>query len=88
MKVEVICAWPRRHAAVTLELPPGSTVGEAIAKARLPTDDVVAYAVHGVRAELSTTLTDGDRVELLRPLLADPKESRRRRAQSQRPGPR
>ena len=38
----------------------------------------------GVSAGIDTLLHDGDRVELLRPLLADPKESRRRRAEAAR----
>jgi putative ubiquitin-RnfH superfamily antitoxin RatB of RatAB toxin-antitoxin module len=80
MKVEVILAWPRRHAAVTLELPDGATLGDAVQASGLPLDGIVAYAVHGVRAEPAQPLRDGDRVELLRPLQADPKEQRRKRA--------
>jgi putative ubiquitin-RnfH superfamily antitoxin RatB of RatAB toxin-antitoxin module len=37
-------------------------------------------AVHGLVVRPEQPLRDGDRVELLRPLLADPKEARRRRA--------
>jgi putative ubiquitin-RnfH superfamily antitoxin RatB of RatAB toxin-antitoxin module len=40
----------------------------------------VAIAVHGVLARPQQVLQDGDRIELLRPLLADPKDNRRRRA--------
>ncbi|MDB5959149.1 MAG: RnfH family protein [Massilia sp.] len=36
--------------------------------------------IFGKKKPLDTVLRDGDRVELYRPLLADPKESRRRRA--------
>jgi len=39
-------------------------------------------AVHGVVARGDQRLHDGDRVELLRPLLADPKDNRRRRAKA------
>jgi putative ubiquitin-RnfH superfamily antitoxin RatB of RatAB toxin-antitoxin module len=38
--------------------------------------------VFGVRATGETVLRDGDRLELLRPLLADPKDARRRRAEA------
>jgi len=48
--------------------------------------DTVAYAVFGVRVDRQTVLQEGDRVELLRPLQADPKEARRRRATARRPG--
>ena len=41
-------------------------------------------AVFGVRAESDAVLRDGDRVELLRPLQADPKDARRRRALQQK----
>ena len=37
-------------------------------------------ALHGVRAAPGDALRDGDRIELLRPLVADPKDARRRRA--------
>ena len=47
-----------------------------------------AYAVHGLIARPEQGLRDGDRVELLRPLLLDPKEARRRRAgPSKKAGP-
>lgn len=37
-------------------------------------------AVFGERATHDRRLADGDRIEMLRPLVADPKDSRRRRA--------
>lgn len=83
MRVEVIRAWPRRFERVELELPPGSVVADALRRVQ-PGADETAVAIHGVRASADTPLVEGDRVELLRPLQADPKEARRRRAQSQR----
>ena len=80
MKVEVVLAWPRRFESVRLDLPEGTTVGEAIERSGLALDGVVAVAVHGLRVERDAPLRDGDRVELLRPLQVDPKEARRRRA--------
>jgi putative ubiquitin-RnfH superfamily antitoxin RatB of RatAB toxin-antitoxin module len=41
---------------------------------------MIGYAIFGQRARADTPLRDGDRVELTRPLLADPKDARRRRA--------
>lgn len=86
MKVEVIRAWPRRFESAHLDLPDGSTVGDAVAQARttIGEGDEVEIAVFGVRATPQTPLRDGDRIELLRPLIADPKDARRRRAE-QRP---
>ena len=48
----------------------------------------VGYAVFGVRATRETELREGDRLELLRPLVADPKDARRRRAESTKTKPR
>lgn len=81
--MQVVRAWPRRFDAVEVDLPEGATVRDAVAAAGMANDaEIVGHAVFGVRATLETVLRDGDRVELLRPLLADPKESRRRRAES------
>ena len=81
MRVQVVMAWPDGYRAVELELAEGATVAEAVGKAALDPDGAaVAQAVHGVLAKPGQVLRDGDRVELLRPLLADPKENRRRRA--------
>ena len=80
VRVEVVRAWPRRHASVVLDLPAGATVADAVAASGLALDGVVALAVFGERVLPTDGLRDGDRVELLQPLLVDPKEARRRRA--------
>ena len=81
MRVEVVLAWPARYLRRELELPEGCTVADAVDAAALDlAGETVATAVHGVLAKPTQRLYDGDRVELLRPLLADPKENRRRRA--------
>ena len=81
MKVEVLMAWPRRFESVSVELPVGATLADALAAAGwTDAEGISGYAIFGVNAALDTVLRDGDRVELLRPLLMDPKEARRRRA--------
>ena len=80
ISIEVLRAWSRRHVAVNLQLPAGSTVADALAASGLPIDGVSAYAVFGERVATDAVLGDGDRLELLQPLLLDPKEARRRRA--------
>lgn len=81
MRVEVVLAWPERYLRRELILPEGCTVADALEAAALGADGgFVATAVHGVLARPQQALHDGDRIELLRPLLADPKENRRRRA--------
>ena len=76
----MVQAWPHRFVAVPLVLPEGATLADAVAASGLSLDGVAGYALHGVRAGTGVRLRDGDRVELLRPLAADPKEARRRRA--------
>lgn len=85
MNVEVVLAWPRRFESVVLQLAEGATVADALTRSGLDLPaDVVAYAIHGVRVEVTQLLRDGDRIELLRPLVADPKDARRRRAADQK----
>ena len=68
-----------------LRVPVGTTVRGLIERARLlercPDIDLAQQAVgiHSKPVALETLLLDGDRVEIYRPLLADPKERRRRK---------
>lgn len=88
MRVELLRAWPRRFERHELELAAGSSVADALSAAGMTEDpETVAYAVYGVRVDLQTLLQEGDRIELLRPLQADPKDARRRRADTRRSPP-
>lgn len=81
IEVEVVLAWPQRVVSRRLQLQEGATVAEAVAVAALEgSAGCAAVAVHGVLARPQQALLDGDRIELLRPLRADPKDNRRRRA--------
>ena len=81
MRIELLQAWPRRFESMTVELPAGATLADALAAAGWSeAEGICAYAVFGVKAALDKPLDEGDRVELLRPLQLDPKEARRRRA--------
>lgn len=82
MRIEVVRAWPRRYQARALELREGATVADAVAASGIDAGGISGLAVYGERATPDRLLRDGDRVELLGPLLADPKEARRRRAQT------
>lgn len=84
LRVELVRAWPRRHALLTLTLPAGATVADALAEAGRAdpgweSPEWVGVAIHGEQVDGAQPLRDGDRLELLRPLLIDPKEARRRR---------
>jgi putative ubiquitin-RnfH superfamily antitoxin RatB of RatAB toxin-antitoxin module len=86
IRVEVSYALPQRQECVALTLPPASTVQRAIESsgllAKYPEIDLGKNKV-GIYAKLTkldAALRDRDRVEIYRPLLADPKEVRRQRA--------
>jgi hypothetical protein len=88
VRVEVIYALPLKQARVMLELPPGSTVRDALRASGLlrgvPRIDVARLGVWGQAVTADTGLCDRDRVEIYRPLIADPKEVRRERARKAR----
>ena len=77
MRIEVVQAFAGSFKAVVLELPARATVREAISASGLSGS---ACGIFGKRVTLDTLLSDGDRVEIYRPLAVDPKEARRRRA--------
>jgi putative ubiquitin-RnfH superfamily antitoxin RatB of RatAB toxin-antitoxin module len=85
MNIVVAYAEPGVEAQADVTVAPGATVAHAVAASGLVLrfelkPSTLAYAIFGQRVRLDTPLADGDRVELLRPLVADPKEARRRRA--------
>ncbi|HEU4813210.1 MAG TPA: RnfH family protein [Xanthomonadaceae bacterium] len=87
MRVEVVLAWPRQHDSRRVDLLVGATVEQALAASgfdQATLARVTGMAIHGERVSAETPVRDGDRVELLRPLQADPKEARRKRAELQR----
>lgn len=89
MVVEVVYAEPARQTLCKVTLPSGSTLQDAIDRAGIvpPTMDIAAckVGVFGKLCARDTLVRDGDRVEIYRPLLADPKTARRIRAGRNRP---
>jgi putative ubiquitin-RnfH superfamily antitoxin RatB of RatAB toxin-antitoxin module len=85
IRVEVVYAEPERQFLRRVELAAGASVADAIAASGIEREagiDAASMAI-GIWSKpiaATTLLRDGDRVELYRPLKADPKESRRRRA--------
>ncbi|MFI4888821.1 MAG: RnfH family protein [Burkholderiales bacterium] len=83
--VEVAYAEPTRQFLHRVELRVGATVAEAIATSGIAREfgietDALATGIWSKPVARDALLRDGDRVELYRPLTADPKELRRRRA--------
>ena len=89
-KVEVVYATPERQALYAVSVAAGATVRDAIERsgvlAAFPEIDLASnrVGIHGKLVTLATPLSDDDRVEILRPLQADPKEARRQRAARRR----
>jgi uncharacterized protein len=87
MKIEVCYALADRQELVTLDLPEGSTALQALEASGLlqkyPEIEPGGLNKLGVFAKLvkaDAVLRDRDRVEIYRPLIADPKEVRRQKA--------
>jgi uncharacterized protein len=93
LKVEIAYAEPQRAIVKTLRLPAGSCVADAL---RLAASELAfagvdlansAHGIFGKRVPAEQLLEDGDRIEIYRPLAADPKAARRARAQELRKKP-
>jgi len=86
IEVEVAYARPDEQVILPLRVPPGTTVDQAIRQSgildRFPEIDPVAVkvGVFGKVGRPDQVLGPGDRVEIYRPLIADPKEARKQRA--------
>lgn len=86
--IEVVYALPDEQTLVELEVAAGTTAGEAVQlsgiPARWPRVDTSRIGVFGEHVDAGHVLEDGDRVEIYRPLVADPKEVRRETARRRR----
>ena len=81
----VAYAAPGVEELVAVTLPVNATVAHAVAKSGLVEQlqlqgQELEVAIFGQRAHLDTPLANGDRIELTRALIADPKDVRRARA--------
>ena len=89
IQVEVVLAMADRQELVALEVTVGTTLAEAITQSGLPVMfegfelNMKNVGVFGRKASPEQVLQAGDRVEIYRPLIADPKEVRRQRALKQ-----
>ena len=89
LRVEVVYASRDEQIVIPLAVPNGCTVAEAIALSgiagRCPeAASPSAVGVYGRIVTPDAVLRDGDRIEIYRPLIADPKQVRRRRAAANR----
>lgn len=84
--IEVVYAKPDEQAVVSLDVVQGSTVEQAIGlsglRERFPEIDQyeLRTGVFGVLCKPGQAVKKGDRIEIYRPLIHDPKDARRQRA--------
>ncbi|MBL8432001.1 MAG: RnfH family protein [Dechloromonas sp.] len=86
LKVEVCYALPDKQVLVPLVLAEGATLQQALEASGLlekhPEIDLRKnkFGIFAKLSKLDTALRDRDRVEIYRPLIADPREVRKQRA--------
>lgn len=88
--VEVAYALPNEQIIIPIEVEKECLVEEAIKRSgvleRYPQIDLKTdkVGIFGKMCKLNATLNDKDRIEIYRPLIADPKESRRQKAEMEK----
>lgn len=86
IRVEVAYATPDKQVLLAVDVPQDCTVEKAIGYSGILKEceglkiDPALVGIFSRKVPLDRVLRDGDRVELYRPLVADPKETRRKRA--------
>jgi len=88
--VEVAYALPNEQVILSLEVPNDCTVEDVIKRSGIlesyPQIDITTdkVGIFGKMCKLNATLRNKDRIEIYRKLIADPKESRRQKAEMER----
>jgi putative ubiquitin-RnfH superfamily antitoxin RatB of RatAB toxin-antitoxin module len=83
IKIEVACALPDKQRIVCLDVESGCTARAAVEQSNIQEDfpglDIAncQLGVFGLVVEDSQRLSSGDRVEVYRPLINNPRDSRR-----------
>jgi putative ubiquitin-RnfH superfamily antitoxin RatB of RatAB toxin-antitoxin module len=86
IRIEVVYALPEQQIVVPLTVAAGTTLQQALEASQLPEKfpEIDAakgkFGIYSKLAKPDTVLRDQDRVEIYRPLIADPKEVRKQRA--------
>ena len=89
--VEVVYALPQRQWVLKVRVPEGATIAQAVEASgiawRVPQVKLegASFGVFGDVRAADSVLRAGDRVEIYRPLVADPKVTRRERAAKSAP---
>ncbi len=86
IRVEVAYALPQKQAIVAIDVAEGTTAAEATALSGIDRQfegldlGSAKLGIFGKAVTAGQVLREGDRVEIYRPLIADPKEVRKARA--------
>ena len=87
LQVSLAYATPTLEYLVNFKVEPGTTIEQGIRQCGVLNDvagidlTVQPVGIFGKKKPLDTVLREADRIEIYRPLVADPKDSRRRRAE-------
>ena len=87
INIEVAYALPDEQILLRQSVPTGTTVAEAVLASGMldkhPEIDLAAnkLGIFGKLTKADAVVRDKDRIEIYRPLIADPKEVRRKRAE-------
>ena len=90
LQIELIYALPHEQKILTIEVLEDTTVEQAIKQSdvlqRYPDIDLTInkIGIFSKGCKLTDKLHDGDRIEIYRPLIIDPKEARKARAIKQK----
>ncbi|OGT72440.1 MAG: hypothetical protein A3I78_07050 [Gammaproteobacteria bacterium RIFCSPLOWO2_02_FULL_56_15] len=94
IEIELVYAGTTGITRIPLRVEAGTTIREAMDRSGILTQcpeirpDVNRVGIFSRLRDMDTPLAAGDRVEIYRPLRADPKEARRQRARQQQTGKR
>ena len=86
INVEVIYALPTEQHLITVKVPNDTEIRDAILQSKILEEypdlqlDKLDVGIFGKKARLNQKVRERDRIEIYRPLIADPKEVRKRRA--------
>lgn len=86
IQVEVVYALPEEQALLSVDVCDGAKVKDVILQSNIIKKfpeinlDTVKVGLFGKLTKMDKTVRESDRIEIYRPLIADPKEVRKRRA--------
>ncbi|UCD68328.1 MAG: RnfH family protein [Betaproteobacteria bacterium] len=90
LRIEVVYALPDRQTVLACDVAEGMTVGQSVISSGIleqhPEIDLenADFGLWNERVAQDCLVRDGDRVEIYRPLIADPKQIRRKQARDAR----